>query len=263
MRGLANLASATALTLAAVSLPVAAGAAVIAQFDPDTNAADYKWVRDAVGTGGEFSSVGTNGPTAGCTTCTATHFSFLDPALSALAFLPATFQIDAVAPDGNPAAVNGVGVWTQTGLDGHFHFTYWNPADAFGSTQTIGGHTLTNGVTNLLSGIFTGAWIQGAGGSGSTNVTIANGGHATFASDLFSVSHVVAGTEEFSLNLLAVSPSFGAPAGKALNSFTANGGGNFSAETVPEPAAWTLMILGFGGIGAILRSRRRPTPASA
>lgn len=27
---------------------------------------------------------------------------------------------------------------------------------------------------------------------------------------------------------------------------------------VPEPATWGLMILGFGGVGAMLRSRRRP-----
>ena len=31
---------------------------------------------------------------------------------------------------------------------------------------------------------------------------------------------------------------------------------------VPEPAAWTLMILGFGGVGAMLR-RRRNAPATA
>jgi hypothetical protein len=31
---------------------------------------------------------------------------------------------------------------------------------------------------------------------------------------------------------------------------------------IPEPAAWTMMILGFGGVGAILRRRRTaPTPA--
>jgi len=33
------------------------------------------------------------------------------------------------------------------------------------------------------------------------------------------------------------------------------GGGGF--EGIPEPGAWALMLLGFGGIGALLRSRRR------
>jgi hypothetical protein len=33
---------------------------------------------------------------------------------------------------------------------------------------------------------------------------------------------------------------------------------------VPEPAAWTMMILGFGGIGALLRRRREAaTPSLA
>ena len=44
--------------------------------------------------------------------------------------------------------------------------------------------------------------------------------------------------------------------------FTTQGGSTttFSATAlaVPEPAAWALMLLGFGGIGMVLRRRRRP-----
>jgi opacity protein-like surface antigen len=32
---------------------------------------------------------------------------------------------------------------------------------------------------------------------------------------------------------------------------------------VPEPSAWALMILGFGGVGAALRGARRPSPTGA
>lgn len=32
---------------------------------------------------------------------------------------------------------------------------------------------------------------------------------------------------------------------------------SFTPPTVPEPASWTMMIMGFGGLGAVLRSRRK------
>jgi hypothetical protein len=36
---------------------------------------------------------------------------------------------------------------------------------------------------------------------------------------------------------------------------------SFSAQAVPEPATWALMLLGFGGIGMAMRRRRRPALA--
>lgn len=44
--------------------------------------------------------------------------------------------------------------------------------------------------------------------------------------------------------------------------YQANSYGTVSVAAVPEPAAWLLMIVGFGGAGAILR-RRRSAPAAA
>jgi len=136
-------------------------------------------------------------------------------------------------------------------FDTSFSFVY------SGVNQTIDGFNLVSGVTHLLDGVFTNAWIQGAGGTGSTNVTIGNGGSASYSSTIEPLSNVVPGSEEFAFNLLAVSPHFGASATKALNGFSANGGGNFSAEAIPEPATWGLMIVGFGGLGLVLRNRRR------
>jgi hypothetical protein len=43
---------------------------------------------------------------------------------------------------------------------------------------------------------------------------------------------------------------------------TTTGDLNFAAVAIPEPATWGLMMLGFGGVGAILR-RRRMQPAFA
>jgi hypothetical protein len=37
--------------------------------------------------------------------------------------------------------------------------------------------------------------------------------------------------------------------------------GTFNLTAVPEPAAWALMLTGFAGLGAALRSRRRPLAA--
>jgi len=39
--------------------------------------------------------------------------------------------------------------------------------------------------------------------------------------------------------------------------------GGLNSVGVPEPASWTLMIVGFGGVGAILRRRRHAQPAAA
>jgi hypothetical protein len=40
------------------------------------------------------------------------------------------------------------------------------------------------------------------------------------------------------------------------------GAGGGGGGGVPEPAAWTLMIVGFGALGAALRTRRRPVAAT-
>ncbi len=240
------LPAALAVSLCAASLP--ARAAVIAQFLPNTGAADYRWVKDRAGTGGHFFSINDAGSKVAQGVNTA--FSFLDPSLGALALLPAVFSIDATVADGTPASFNAsAGTFTQAGLNGSFSFTY------SGADTTLGGIHLVNG-ENLLSGVFNDAWIQGSGGSGSTNMTIGNGGSATFTSAVKDFGNVVAGSQEFALNMIA-KPGFHATPGKALDSFRATGGGNFAAGSVPEPASWALMILGFGGVGALLRDKRR------
>jgi len=234
-----------AVALSALLQGPIAHAAVFAQFSPDTAAADFSWVNG--GSGGQFLS-----GSGAAADQVAVHFNYLDPSLAFLGFLPAEFTMDASVATGTPASDLGGGLFNQTGVGGTFSFVYSGP------TQTVNGVTLTQGVTNLLSGVFSGGWIQGAGGSGSANRS-APIGSLTYTSDIEDLSHVSAGTEEFAFNLLSVSPGFSASPGNALNSFTAAGGGNFSfvGVSVPEPAAWALMIMGFGLAGAGLRARRR------
>ena len=44
----------------------------------------------------------------------------------------------------------------------------------------------------------------------------------------------------------------------AINIFN----GSFTFTTVPEPATWAMMLIGFGGIGVTMRARRRSTKVS-
>lgn len=51
---------------------------------------------------------------------------------------------------------------------------------------------------------------------------------------------------------------------QTMAAFTVNNGDQYTFQfrsdpgsAVPEPAAWALMIVGFGGLGAVLRSKRR------
>jgi len=235
-------AAAVALSLAAVAAP--SQAMVFAQFSPLTNATNYTWTNNGAGnsgTGGTFTASG------------GVAFSFLDPALSSIQFaLPTTLSANFTVANGNAATFTaGPQTWTQTNLTGDFSLIYNGPSQFFGSIF------VTNG-SNLLSGHVINAWIQGNGGTGSTNLSIGNGGSLSYTSDYEQFSHLIPNTEEFAFNLLGVNPAFGANAGKALKSFTANGGGNFSFQaSVPEASTWALMIMGFGGVGVMIRRRRQ------
>lgn len=241
-------AAAVAISLAAVAAP--SQAAVFAQFSPLNQAANYRWTNNGAGntgTGGTFTASGN------------VAFSFLDPALIDIQFaLPTAFSASMTVANGNPATFTpGPNTWTQTHLNGSFSLIYT------GATQLFGTILVTHN-SNLLSGNVTNAWIQGNGGTGSTNLSVGNGGTLTYTSDYEQFLNMAPGSQEFAFNLLGVTPTFGAVNGvTALNSFTANGGGNFSFATVPEAGTWALMIMGFGGVGVMLRNRRRQGAAFA
>jgi hypothetical protein len=58
-------------------------------------------------------------------------------------------------------------------------------------------------------------------------------------------------------------PEQAAPPPAAGPVHVVRGAHNASGGSLPEPASWGLMIIGFGGMGAVLRSRRRRPAASA
>lgn len=137
-------------------------------------------------------------------------------------------------PGSNTGLTNGIYQHTVSGSGNNLTFTdvfdFVFPAGFLGGDGTTHHSSLSgNAHVNL---VFTGVTFNGAPGS-NTNYTfhfddtaIANGGPQRL---------VITGT--------------GGP--------DATYGGTLTFTPVPEPAAWSLMILGFGGIGAAIRNRRR------
>jgi hypothetical protein len=147
--------------------------------------------------------------------------------------------------DGDPLQEEGDGTFRQTGLDGTFEFR----------TAAGGGGDL------LLSGIFTGAWLSGKDDAGAF-MTVLNGGTLELSSGVADLSAFFDDSASFSFS--GVVPGFGDVGDdNALDNFTATGFSATFSAAVPEPTTWALMIMGFGGAGAMLRSRRRALVTAA
>jgi hypothetical protein len=247
MKALTTLISAAALatSVAAVSLPAHAGdllgLASETKATPTGNNFTYTHTGD---TAGEFGTTVSPGGAYGATTV---KFNF-DSGLGVDDFqnLAANFTLFATGTGAaEPPPLPGL-TYTQTGLNGTFSFVYEGP------TQVIDGFTLDAG-DNLLSGSFSNAWIQGIGTGGSFTDEPTNGGVVfNVTSKFIGLSTIQGG--DFSFDLTNAT-GIGASAGKALNTFSASSSGTLDI-TVPEPSTWALMILGFGGMGALLRRRR-------
>jgi PEP-CTERM motif len=126
--------------------------------------------------------------------------------------------------------------------------------DVQGFDQVLGISLTTNGGSNLLgqtwsfmpapmgSNSFQG--IDGDG-TGTDGLVFAAGTFDSF--DEFSQNVATVAGQTYDLNFTF----FGLGSGPSEVFATA------SVAAVPEPATWTLAVLGFGGLGAALRSRRR------
>jgi hypothetical protein len=129
--------------------------------------------------------------------------------------------------------------FTQAGIDGYFQFV-----------------SKANPTIVLLRGDFTNFWLTGIKGDKSGNLTSV-GGHLNLTSAVADLSKITQDNAVFGFTNVA--PKFGitgAGASAKLNSFNAgNLTGSFGGA-VPEPASWALMIMGFGGVGAMVRRRK-------
>jgi hypothetical protein len=122
-------------------------------------------------------------------------------------------------------------------------------------TFSITRNTPFNGHTNLLSGTFSLAELDGMFGGG-----MALFGDAlppnpvVFTSDFLSFSAVP--SQAFALSMSSVNPPLTVNRQSYFNPATASEGGTFSADIVPEPLTFLLVGSGLVGLG-LLRRRRK------
>ena len=223
-----------------------------ATYSAVTSAANMRWHDRTATVGGHLHTTAT--PGSHSTGAAAVTFDFLAPSLASLRNISADYIFDAVAAD-SPAIIAG-GFLLQPVTGGSFSFIYTGSAPL-----VIGGKTFSTGA-NLLSGTFANAVIVGqAGGtSGAMTASEISDGTISYSSDFIEFDNTR--VKDFSINLTSITPALSrVSASTAINTFDADSGGAFSADTaalgstVPEPASWALMVAGFTLVG--LRNRRR------
>jgi hypothetical protein len=192
-------------------------------------------------------------------------FSFLQSALSSISNVAATFTLDLAA---SVAPVSGNAFKSIEGLNGTFSFLSKNAITINGQTFAAGSNLLTGVVGGPVAGAIGGLNASTSGAL--VGATSAGGTTITYTSDFLSFVPTV--DRDFSISLSAITSLLTATtngglnnaSGRSFRSFKATATGSFSTDPaplvtvspVPEVATWGLMLVGFGGIGAALRSRR-------
>lgn len=250
------LVAAAALALAgglAAAAPASAMEFAVFNPAPSSTGGVRNFAEDALG---NLNSTPTPAPTV---------FTFDLTPLSAFGNLAASFTFAAhETAAATSGSIGGVSYVTAP-YDGSFTYTYTGP------TTTMGAITLTTGET-LLQGTFTNAVFVAradANGGGLADDSIL--GTVSYTSGLPSSALPLTSTgQAFSFGFIDMTPVAALQNGN-LRAFTAIGDGKFSVGLttesngggVPEPAAWTLMLTGLGGLGLAMRSRRKGQIVSA
>ncbi len=153
----------------------------------------------------------------------------------------ATVTVDATAPYGS---------WLDTGLSlspgTTYDFTVINPATTWsaGSDEPYSRESTANGINPS----YYGTWTM-AGFTANYGALVGDAGGTLF----------LIGTGPTHLSGLSGELTVG----YWDSNYGDNSGTQTLAISAPEPAAWALMLVGFGGLGAALRSRRRTAAAQA
>jgi len=115
--------------------------------------------------------------------------------------------------------------------------------------------------TNLLTVSFTNAELDASNGSGSFTFKTNANSVISYSSDFLDFSQVV--SKDFSFSFSGASPSFSANLGSSGASTRFSGTGTFGSNPepttigVPEVSTWTMLFLGFGAVGTVMRAGRR------
>jgi hypothetical protein len=158
---------------------------------------------------------------------------------------------------GTANTVGSVTTYSEGGFAGAFKEVY-----AGTHTVVLDGVTLIPNVTVLLSGSIANGVVTGVVDHGVSQPGTFDGWVSSYTSPYllpvaggFDLSLALRGGNTWRLENPA--------AGNALKAVNVYATGSFDAGGVPEPASWALMLVGFGGLGAMLRgSRRKPVAAA-
>jgi choice-of-anchor C domain-containing protein len=165
---------------------------------------------------------------------------------AAVAIVNGSFEDGAIDPGSFTTLSAGdttITGWLVGGAGVDYIGTYWQASDGSRSIDlsALGAGSLSQ----ILSGLTLGQTYQvsfdlagNPDGGSSTKVAVVTDGETTSTYDF----------------LLTFSSAEESPYGPALDNVSISG-------AVPEPATWAMMILGFGVVGASLRTRRRALAA--
>jgi choice-of-anchor C domain-containing protein len=189
-------------------------------------------------------------------------------AAGAVSIVNGSFEVGP-APGSFTTLMNGstaITGWEVTGDSIDYIGSYWQPHDGERSIDLSGNSK--GGIFQTLSGLTIGHdylvkfWLAGNpdGGGSIKTAVVSDGGSQASVYNFLQPGNTKAnmGWEEQSFRFTAYdttadlhfsSTQFN-PYGPALD--------GVSIMAVPEPATWAFLIMGFGGIGAALRSKRRP-----
>jgi hypothetical protein len=189
------------------------------------------------------------------------------PTANTFASIPVYYVMSAL---GLPADLTGQ-------QDAHLTVDFLSTAGTTGSgtsrVQLFGSGTVTitrdtaaleglNTRTNLLSVTFTNAELDASNNNGSFTFKSNDNSVITYSSDFLDFSNVL--TKDFSFSFSGASPKFNANLGSSSVSTRFSGTGTFASDPapitfgVPEASTWAMLVIGFGAVGAMMRTGRRP-----